>query len=232
MKKISFVNMYHNIQMWSKSAFSTSKKRVITTAIMSIAVVIFLVAVMIFSISLSIKASTKEKVITIEDAKALEDVDYIIVLGAGLKADGSPSDMLTDRLLTGIELTEHFASSKILLTGDDSGEKYNEVNSMCEFAVENGVSIENIELDGRGFSTYESIFRACNEFGAKKVVIVTQEYHLYRALYIAEELGLDAYGVSADIRTYRGQLYRDMREHMARAKDFFQCLLATSKNKN
>jgi vancomycin permeability regulator SanA len=84
-------------------------------------------------------------------------------------------------------------------------------------------------LDNEGFSTYESIYRAKEVFGAEKVIIVTQEYHLHRALYIARELGIEAYGVSADIRTYRGQSYRDLREHLARTKDFFKCLVESGR---
>ena len=100
---------------------------------------------------------------------------------------------------------------------------------MYAFVVDNGVDGEKVAIDNEGFSTYESIYRAKNEFGAKKVLIVTQEYHLHRALYIARELGIEAYGVSADIRTYRGQSYRDAREHLARTKDFFKCLLESGK---
>jgi vancomycin permeability regulator SanA len=178
----------------------------------------------VFSISLSIKNATVENIISPEAAATIDDVDYIIILGAGLRNDGSPSDMLTDRLLTGIDLIDRGLKGSLLLSGDNSGEHYNEVGAMYAFAVENGMDSEALVLDNEGFSTYESIYRAKEEFGAEKVIIVTQEYHLHRALYIARELGIEAYGVSADIRTYRGQSYRDLREHLARTKDFFKCL--------
>ena len=80
-------------------------------------------------------------------------------------------------------------------------------------------------MDHAGFSTYESIYRAKEIFGAKKILIVTQEYHLYRALYIARCFGIDAYGVSSDLDNYYGQFHRDVREILARVKDFGLCIL-------
>ncbi|MGN1450505.1 MAG: vancomycin high temperature exclusion protein, partial [Eubacteriales bacterium] len=90
--------------------------------------------------------------------------------------------------------------------------------------LEKGVPEEDIFKDHAGFSTYESIYRAKVVFGAEKVVIVTQKYHIYRALYIAKSLGLDAVGVASDPRAYRGELYRQAREYAARVKDFGMCL--------
>ena len=80
-------------------------------------------------------------------------------------------------------------------------------------------------MDHAGFSTYESIYRAKEIFKAKKIIIVSQEYHLYRALYIANALGIEAVGVSATKRDYGGQLIRDIREVLARAKDFGKCII-------
>jgi vancomycin permeability regulator SanA len=128
--------------------------------------------------------------------------------------------MLTDRILVSVDLMERDFCDTVLMSGDNSGEHYNEVAAMSLFAEECGVSADNILTDGKGYSTYESVWRAVKEYGADRIVIVTQEYHLYRALYIAKTMGLDAYGVSADLRTYRGQMYRDLREHVARFKDF------------
>jgi vancomycin permeability regulator SanA len=91
------------------------------------------------------------------------------------------------------------------------------------------VSPDKIILDGKGYSTYESVYNAVKQYGAKKIVIVTQEYHLYRALYIAEGLGIEAYGVHADLRSYRNQVYRTAREQVARVKDF---ILTVAKNKD
>ena len=80
-------------------------------------------------------------------------------------------------------------------------------------------------MDHAGFSTYESMYRAKEIFGVKKVIIVTQGYHLYRAVYIAESMGLEAYGVASDYRSYAGQMSRDIREILARVKDFGTSIL-------
>ena len=132
--------------------------------------------------------------------------------------------MLEDRLLEGIKLYQNGVSDKIIMSGDHGRKEYDEVNIMKEYAIEKGIPSENIFMDHAGFSTYESIYRAKDIFQAKKVVIVTQKYHLYRALYIANKLGLEAYGVGADPRQYVGAFNREVREILARDKDFIKCI--------
>lgn len=168
--------------------------------------------------------STKDRIITVEEAKSF-GADCILVLGAGVHPDGSPSNMLEDRLLRGIELYNEEVSDKLLMSGDHGRKNYDEVNVMKQFAMDRGVPSEDIFMDHAGFSTYESMYRAREVFQAEKVVIVTQKYHLYRALYAAERLGLDACGVASDQRTYAGQKRRDVRELLARGKDFATGLL-------
>lgn len=165
--------------------------------------------------------STKKDIITVEEAKGLEDVDCILVLGCGVKSNGTPSDMLKDRLLRSIELYNQKSAPKLLMSGDHGQPDYDEVNTMKNYAKEKGVPSVDIFMDHAGFSTYESIYRAKEIFGADKIVIVTQKYHLHRALYIAKKLGVEAYGVSSDQRTYIGQTARNIREILARNKDFF-----------
>lgn len=174
----------------------------------------------VLGINAFVKDSTKEQILTSQQAAALTDVDCILVLGCLVKSDGVPSDMLHDRLQRGVELYDLGAAPKILMTGDHGRDDYDEVDAMKRFAVEAGVPSENVFMDHAGFSTYESMYRARDIFKAKKILIVTQEYHLYRAIYIAESLGLEAYGVAADYRSYSGQLSRDVREMLARVKDF------------
>lgn len=145
--------------------------------------------------------------------------DCILVLGAGVRPDGSPSDMLNDRVQVGLELYHRQAAPKLLMSGDHGQKDYDEVACMLSLALDDGVPAADVFLDHAGFSTYESIVRAKEVFGAERIVIVTQEYHLYRALYIAEKLGLEALGVSADLRSYAGQSLRDVREIVARSKD-------------
>ncbi len=165
------------------------------------------------------------RTLTPSEATELEDVDCILVLGCLVKHDGTPSDMLADRLTTAIDLYFSSASRKLLMSGDHGQKEYNEVGTMKAFATTAGVPSENIFMDHAGFSTYESIYRAKEIFGADKIIIVTQSYHLKRALYIATALGIEAYGVSADIRDYSGQIVRDAREVLARVKDFALALI-------
>lgn len=166
-----------------------------------------------------VKSTTASQILSPEQAAQLCEVDCILVLGCLVKADGTPSDMLEDRLLQGIALYQNGTSPKLLMSGDHGQIEYDEVNTMKAFAIQAGVPSEDVFMDHAGFSTYESIYRAKEIFGADKIVIVTQEYHLYRALYVAKSLGIEAYGVSADLRTYAGQTKRDVREILARIKD-------------
>lgn len=184
----------------------------ITLAILSLSLVAIPNAVMLLS--------TKSNIVTTDAAAELGEVDCIVVLGCLVRTDGTPSDMLADRLLTGRELYFKNAAPVILMSGDHGQAEYDEVNAMKRFAIDKGVPADDIFMDHAGFSTYESIYRAKEIFGADKIIIVTQGYHLPRAIYIAKALGIEAYGVEADIRSYRGQLVRDIRELLARSKDF------------
>ncbi len=187
-------------------------------------IIIITVAIIVFSINAYVKGFTKNQIIRNNDYSNLKGIDCIIVLGAGVWGD-NPSPMLEDRLLKGIKLYENNIAPKIIMTGDHGREEYDEVNVMKKFAMDKGVPSGDIFMDHAGFSTYESLYRAKEIFEADKVIIVTQEYHLYRALYIANELGIEAYGVAADQRQYAGAAYREIREILARNKDFVQCIL-------
>lgn len=186
-------------------------------------IIVILIKLIILGINLYVKNSTQKQIVDNNDYSNLNDIDCIIVLGAGIWGD-KPSPMLEDRLLQAIELYKNNVSSKIIMSGDHGKQDYDEVNTMKDFAIEKGVPSENIFMDHAGFSSYESIYRAKEIFGAKKIVIVTQKYHLYRALYIANKLGIEAYGVGADPRQYVGATYRELREILARNKDFIKCI--------
>ena len=179
--------------------------------------------VMVFIINYAVKLSTKNQILTEIEASKLEDIDCILVLGAGIWGD-KPSPMLEDRLLQAISLYEDNVSTKLIMSGDHGRKEYDEVNIMKDFAIKKGVPSENIFMDHAGFSSYESVYRAKEIFKADKIVIVTQEYHLHRALYIANQLGIEAYGVNSDPRKYAGQSYRELREILARNKDFVKCI--------
>lgn len=172
--------------------------------------------------NLYIIITTKSKIKNINDITD-DDIDCILVLGAGIRGN-NPSPMLEDRLLTSATLYKKNISNKIIVSGDHSKEYYDEVNVMKNYLKEQNIPSKDIFMDHAGFSTYDSVYRAKEIFEAKKVIIVTQKYHLYRALYIAKELDLEAYGVSANRRTYNNQIKRDIREVAARIKDLIKCI--------
>ena len=190
--------------------------------IILLTVFIFLIAT-VLGINLYVKSSVKDRIISIKEAKKIKDVDAIIVLGAGVWGD-KPSPLLRDRLITGIEVYKNKISDKIIMSGDHGKKDYDEVNIMKEYAIDAEIPSEDIFMDHAGFSTYDSIYRAKYIFKAKKVIIVTQKYHLYRALYIAKQLGLEAYGIKAIPKRYSGDTKRELREILARDKDFFKCM--------
>ncbi len=157
---------------------------------------------------------------TSQESAELTDVDCIMVLGCGVRGD-SPTPLLADRLQRGVEVFKLGAAPKILMSGDHGQDHYDEVNVMKQYALDSGITEADIFMDHAGFSTYESMYRAKEIFGVQKMIIVTQKYHLSRALYIANKLGIEAYGVASDYRTFSGQLGRDAREVLARVKDMF-----------
>ena len=152
--------------------------------------------------------------------------DAIVVLGAGVRADGTPSHMLEDRLRAAVALYRAGVSQTVVLSGDNSGEAYDEVSAMVKYCLEEGIPAEDIVRDDIGFSTYETMYNAVASMGYRNIIVVTQEYHLYRALYIAEKMGANANGFSADYRSYSGQMIRDVREYFARVKDFLKVNLS------
>lgn len=176
-----------------------------------------------FGISEFVKSSVSDRLITPEAAAELSDIDCIIVLGCRVNG-GTPSPMLSDRLTRGVELYDMSAAPKLLMSGDHGRVSYDEVNAMKQFAIDKGVPSEDVFMDHAGFSTYETMYRAKEVFAAKRVIIVTQKYHLYRAVYIAEQLGLEAYGVDSDLQSYIKQPYYNAREILARDKDFVKVI--------
>jgi vancomycin permeability regulator SanA len=118
-----------------------------------------------------------------------------IVFGAGVWEDGTPTPMLADRVRAAVDLYNQSRVNKILMTGDNSSRDYNEVKVMQEYAVKHGVSLTDITLDYAGFSTYESCYRAKEIFGVTRAVLVTQKYHLPRAVYTCSNMGIEAVGL-------------------------------------
>lgn len=171
------------------------------------------------AINLYVINSTSKYIVLPEDSPKS---DSIIVLGAGIYKDGSLSPMLYDRVKTATVVSSKNSTEKYLLTGDHGKKEYDEVGSMKSTLISDyNVLPENIFLDHAGFSTYDSMYRADSIFKIKSAVIVTQKYHLPRAIYLARKKGIDAYGVVADRpSSYVGMSYYKFREYLATTKDF------------
>ncbi len=182
---------------------------------------IFLVIILL-GIILSIRnvqLDGKKRIVSMDNLP--KKVDTIIVLGAGVDSLGNPSDILFDRLDTALEIYNYGVQGKFLLSGDHGEKGYNEVGSMKNYIIKNdSIKEEDIFLDNAGFSTYETMYRAKEIFNVNKAIIVTNEYHLPRALYIAKKIGIEAYGISSDKRNYIDMKSYKKRELLAQFKDF------------
>lgn len=197
------------------------KNKVVKRVIIAVLSLCLLGGVAVVGINAYMISYVNDYILTEEDLKN-ENFDCIMVLGAGLW-DGEPSPMLQERLDFGLKAYETGCTDKMLMSGDHGREEYDEVNKMKDVAIENGVLSDNIFMDHAGFSTYESMYRARDIFQVEKMVIVTQTYHLYRAVYDARKLGIDAYGFAAERLEY--PITNDIREALARTKDFFYCII-------
>lgn len=174
--------------------------------------------VFIFGINTYVCISANSDMYEIDEFN-ISGSDCIMVLGCGVSGS-EPSPMLKDRLDTAIELYNRGVAPKILMSGDHGGKYYNEVGVMKLYAIKNGVPSGDIFMDHAGFSTYESLYRAKNIFGCDKIIAVTQKYHLYRTVYLAKSLDIDVSGVSTKSYNYGGKFNREIREILARDKDF------------
>ena len=161
---------------------------------------------------------------TINECKSI-DPQCILVLGCAVWANNEPSPMLKDRMDTAIELYRSGVAPKLLLSGDNSMKEYSESDCMLEYALKQGVPAEDIFLDFAGFSTYDSIYRARAVFRADRLVVVTQKYHLFRALKISDALGITSKGVAPNQQKYTKRYFREVREVLARDKDLIKGIL-------
>jgi len=206
----------------------TPRQRRIITVCLVLAGLCLAAAIYVFGVNGYVKSAASPYILdrdtVIESGSVPVDADCIMVLGCGVDDYGRPKLLLRDRLDCGIELFDAGVAPKLLMSGDHGRVTYDEVNSMKSYATDTGISSSDVFMDHAGFSTYESMYRARDVFDVDTIIIVTQEYHLYRAVYNARALGLDAYGVACDKREYYGQIWMDLREILARNKDFLYCL--------
>lgn len=159
-------------------------------------------------------------------------VEAIIVPGAYVYPNGKVSVMLKDRLDTAIAIYKKDKNAKIIVSGDNATTDYDEVDAMRIYLEKKGVNTNIIFMDHTGLSTYETVYRAKAIFKVKSAIIATQDYHLKRAVYMARQMGIEAYGISADKHTYTDIVKYTIREYFARGKDFFNVnvLKPTPKN--
>ena len=199
-------------------------KKNIKRAAIGVGILIIAGVVAVAGINIFVIGTTSGRILNVDESGKKNDIDCIIVLGAGVRADGTPSLMLRDRLEKTIELYNTGVSKTIIVSGDHRTTDYDEVNTMKNYLIEAGIPSECIFMDHGGLSTYDSMYRAVNIFDVKKAIIVTQKYHMYRAIYVAKSFGIDAYGVCAKEVSYSGQTKRSVREVLARIKDMAYCI--------
>lgn len=150
-----------------------------------------------------------------------------IVLGAGVRNE-RVTPVLQDRLETAFALYQAGKIQRFLLTGDHSRKNYDEVNTMKDYLTKKGVNDSVIFLDHAGFDTYNSMYRAKNIFQVKDAIVITQDFHQNRSIFLARSMGLAASGYIADKRVYKGRLYLAFRESVAVAKAFFNVVFQSN----
>lgn len=156
---------------------------------------------------------------SISELEGIEKPKAVLVLGAGVFASGAPSPVLKDRLDYAYEVYEYYNRKiAIIVSGDNGTVEYNETKAMYNYLLSKGVNPDDIYRDYAGFNTYDSIYRADYIFKVKSIIICTQRFHIYRALYIAKSLGFEAYGYAAENKAIYNMTYNHIRESLARVK--------------
>ena len=191
---------------------------------LKIIIIIFLILLLIpIFINCFVIFSTKKQIHNINEINDTYDIG--MVLGCGIK-NNEPSLMLRDRLNTAISLYEKGKIKKILISGDVH-ENYSEIDVMYKYLINNNIPESIILIDNKGYNTSKSLDNYRNQNFDESLIIITQKYHMYRSIYIANKLDLNVIGVySLNVR-YTNQLIRDIREILARCKDFLKYLVLT-----
>lgn len=206
-------------------------KKIISFILEFLIVLIIMIGIITLAINLYMVNYSKKYILDENNIDGY-NFDAIVVLGASVRSNGEPSPMLQDRLDESIVLYNLGISNRILMSGDHSTDDYDEVTTMKNYAINKGIPSENVFVDHLGINTFSSMKRLQTIYSLNNAVIVTQDYHLYRSIYIARKLGVEVYGVSSTPRIYDGQIKRDIREVLARVKDFFQVMFTKEVKKN
>ena len=206
----------------SKPKFTAIKRHASPIGIVLAGVMIaFLVLVCLVLVTALVVARSAAPHIVDKPADAPQ-AKVAIVLGARVYQDGTPSAMVADRLDTAIQLYKSGKVQKLLISGDHGTTTYDEVNAMLKYCVDRGIPDQDVFTDHAGFDTYDTMYRARDVFKVTDCLVVTQGFHLPRAVYTARHLGLDATGVAADIQTYPSEWKSSLREWAARVKAIWQ----------
>lgn len=198
----------------------TKKKKTIMIVSIIFSALIVVAASAFFILNSVVVNEAAKYVYSIDDISSLPEADCVIVPGALVYGDESLSAVLQDRVDYAIKIYEAGKADRLLFSSDHGETDYDEVNSMMDYAVSRGVPESDIFLDHAGFSTYETMYRARDVFLVKSAIIVTQQFHVSRSVYIARALGLNAYGVNSNPRQYGNETRDNIRESLARIKDY------------
>ena len=193
-----------------------------------IIVAVFIVAVAVVVIPNVVEFATQQSNVKPSDeiASSRKTYDCILVLGASMLPNGQPSTVLKDRLDIAVNLYRKGVAPKIVMSGDDSRAlSYDEVTNMKKYAVEQGIPSEDIFCDHAGINTYDSMYRARYVFNVESMVVVTQTYHQYRALFDASSFGIDCVGAPSDLNSYEKKLIFEIREKGARVSDMRKVIM-------
>jgi SanA protein len=163
-----------------------------------------------------------------QEIRDLPQTQAALVLGAMVYSNGEMSDIFADRVITARELYSAGKVDKLIISGDHGQNGYDEVNVAKEYLLKNEVAPQDIFLDHAGFDTYDSIYRAKEIFQIESMVVVTQEFHVPRAVYIGNALNIETYGYIADRQEYLAASYNFLRESLARIKAFLNVIFHSS----
>ena len=192
----------------------------VTKILLILLILVLLAVAAVLAVDRYVSTYGEKYIVSEADA---QECDAIIILGALVYGDGSVSPVLQYRLDTGLALYNDGKAKKIIVSGDHGTINYNEVRPMMAYLMERGVPREDIFMDHAGFDTYDSMYRMRDIFLVKSAIVVSQNFHNVRALYIGRKLGMEVYGVDApDDEPWTNIIYYRIREYGARMKAFAQ----------
>lgn len=206
------------------------KKIALYKKILLIKGILTLIFVVLF-VSIQIYVDSYSKDFIYNNISDFPKCDAVVVLGASVYKNGTPSPILEERLMNAYEIYNKGYAKKIIVSGDHGSEDYDEVNTMKKFLMDKGIKQEDIFMDHAGFDTYDSMYRAKMIFKVNSLIIATQNFHIKRAVYISRRLGTKAYGYPCEDKSYYNLKYLNFRESLAKVKAVFETDIIKRKSK-